>query len=448
MGSGAAEERAQRPPLVSVSVAAAERLHVVAHRAAASARNVEDWWGSPLETALAAVAMTRHSRAYRDDAERTLERLLRWWRDEQPRRISADVAALALTARAAADLQRAEPDLLAAVVDAVEDLATRESVAVPELHLALCVWALDDLVVDREQRPWPTLRRRVSAPRRGGVDEPLARYVAALVAAPFDGNRLVQELLSSIGSAPGVSESSLLLWLLTAAAERLARILPADDNALQVLVRRRVELVERLAGDVDEQTFVEPTLADINDDADDLRVVTFLSRSEALLLDVALAPADTATPWLMYREAESLFAAEAREARAAGVATRRRLLDRLAAVLGALALVSGFALWLGLRTLDVKQAVAYSAAIGLAAGVLAVAAAVLRRARSTALADSLGIFLTLLAVVALVNAANQQMKKPLIDDAAGLIVGAVVAGVATVLWQVLTHIPRDGERRL
>jgi hypothetical protein len=52
-----------------------------------------------------------------------------------------------------------------------------------------------------------------------------------------------------------------------------------------------------------------------------------------------------------------------------------------------------------------------------------------------------------LAVLALVNAANQQMKKPLIDDAAGLIVGAVVAGVATVLWQVLTHIARDGERR-
>lgn len=254
-------------------------------------------------------------------------------------------------------------------------------------------------------------------------------------------------MLSGIGRAPGASEASVLLWLLTASAERLARVLPADDNALQVLVRRRAELVERLAGDVDEQTFVEPTLANITDDTDDLRVVTFLSRSEALLLDVALAPADTPTPWLTYREAQSMFAAEARAASAEAGSTRRRLLERLVAIVAALALVSGLALWLGLRALDVKQAVAYSAAIALAAGVLAVAAVVLRCARPTALADSLGVFLTLLAVLALVNAANQQMKEPLIDDAAGLIVGAVVAGVATVLWQVLTHIARDEEGR-
>lgn len=112
-----------------------------------------------------------------------------------------------------------------------------------------------------------------------------------------------------------------------------------------------------------------------------------------------------------------------------------------------MALVSGLGLWLGLRALDVKQAVAYSAATSLAAGVLAVAAAALRRARPTALGDSLGVFLTLLAVLAFGNAANQLMKKPLIDDAAGLIVGAVVTGVATLLWQMLTHIARDGERR-
>lgn len=422
-----------------MSIAAAERIHVLAHRAAASARNVEDWWGSPLETALAAVAMARHSSAYREDAQRTLDRLLRWWRGEQPRRISADVAAIALAARAAADLQRGDPKLVAAAVDAVEDLATRDRVAVPELHLALCAWALDELIVDRGERPWPRLRERIGGSHRGGVDDPLARYVAAIAAAPFDANRLVQELLASVGSAPGVSESSVLLWLLTAASERLARVLAPDDNALQVLVRRRAELAERLAGDVDEQTFSEPTLADINDDTDDLRVLTFLSRSEALLLDVALAPADAATPWLTYDEAESLFAAEARTARAEAAETLRRLLDRLAAVTAALGLVSGFALWLGLHLLEVKTAVAYSAAIATASAVLAIAAAAVRRGHPTALADSLGVFLTLLAVLALGNAVNQQMTKPLIADAAGLIVGAVVAVVATLFWQVLTH---------
>ena len=75
--------------------------------------------------------MARHSRAYRDDAERALERMLRWARDEHPRRISADVTALALTARAAADLQRTEPALVALAVNAVEDLATRDRATVP-----------------------------------------------------------------------------------------------------------------------------------------------------------------------------------------------------------------------------------------------------------------------------------------------------------------------------
>jgi hypothetical protein len=55
-------------------------------------------------------------------------------RDEQPRRISADVTALALTARAAADLQRSDAALIAAAADAVEDLATRDRVTA--LHFA------------------------------------------------------------------------------------------------------------------------------------------------------------------------------------------------------------------------------------------------------------------------------------------------------------------------
>ena len=67
--------------------------------------------------------------------------------------------------------------------------------------------------------------------------------------------------------------------------------LPADDNALQVLVRRCAELADRLAGEVDEETFVELSLADFDTEgADDLRVIRFLSRFEALLLDIALAP--------------------------------------------------------------------------------------------------------------------------------------------------------------
>jgi hypothetical protein len=326
-------------------------------------------------------------------------------------------------------------------VDAVDDLATRDRATVPELHLALCVWALDDLVPERDQRPWPTLRARASRPRLGGVDEPLRRYVVAVAASPFDADRLVQDLIGEIGGAPGVSETSLLLWLISVAAERLARDLPADDNALQVLVRRRAELAERLAGEIDEETFVEPTVADFGaDDADDLRVTRFLSRFEALLLDIALAPRDGATPWLTFTEAERLFGERERKARAEATATWRRLLDRLAGVATLLALVSGLALWLSLHALDIKAGVAYSLAIALCAGVLVGAAAALRLVRPTALVDSLGIFFALLALLALVNAVNQHLKKPILSDTVGLIVGAVVAAVATVIWQVVAHL--------
>lgn len=445
MGPGATKERSAGPSLVPVTVAAADRLHVLAHNAATAGRNVDDWWGSPVDTALAAVALARHSRAYRDDAERTLERLLRWVRDEQPRRISADVTALALTARAAADLQRSDPTLTNAAADAVADLATRDRATVPELHLALCIWALDDLVPDRGDRPWPTLQARGERPRLGGVDEPLARYIAAVAASPFDADRLVQDLIGEIGSAPGVSETSLLLWLITAAAERLARDLPGDDNALQVLVRQRAELVDRLSGEVDQQTFVEPTMADFGDDGpDDLRVIRFLSRFEALLLDIALAPRDGATPWLTFDEAASLFGARERDARRELASSRRRLLDLVAAVTSVLAFVGGLALWLGLDVLDVKTRVAYSLAVALTCGVLTLAAVALRRGRPNALVDALGPMFALFALLAGLNAINQHMRKPLVDDAAGLIIGAAIVVVATVIWQLFTHLTDRG----
>jgi hypothetical protein len=424
-----------------VTVAAADRLHVLAHNAATSARNVEDWWGSPVDSALAAVALARHSRVYRDDAERTLERLLHWVRDEQPRRISADVTALALTARAAADLQRNDPALVDAAVEAVDDLATRDRATVPELHLALCVWALDELVSDRDQRPWPTLRARGLPSRLGGVDEPLARYAIALAASPFDANRLVQDLIGEIGVAPGVSETSLLLWLITVASERLAQVLPPDDNALQVLVRQRADLVDRLAGEIDDQTFIEPTLADFGDEgADDLRVTRFLSRFEALLLDIALAPRDGVTPWLTFVEAQSLFGAREVEARIELGKSRRKLLDGLAAISTLLALVSGTTLWLALRAFEVETGVGYSLAAALVAGVLVFAALALRRGRPSPLVDSLGPLFALFALLAVLNAINLHMKKPIVSDAAGLIVGALIVGVATVVWQVFTHL--------
>jgi hypothetical protein len=35
------------------------------------------------------------------------------------------------------------------------------------LHLALCAWALDELVPDRDKKPWPELRKRLEERRFG-----------------------------------------------------------------------------------------------------------------------------------------------------------------------------------------------------------------------------------------------------------------------------------------
>jgi hypothetical protein len=358
-----------------VSVAEAERLHAVAHQAANSVRSIEDWWDNSLTTGLAAVTRARHSRAYRDEAEGAVSRLLRWWQDEHPRRISRDVTALALAARAAADLQQRDPRLVEDAAEAVDDLARRDPSTVPMLHVALCVWALDELVPDRDQKPWPELRKRLEERRFGGVEEPLREYAAALADRRLDANALVQGLLGSIGSAPSRSDSCVLVWAISAAAERLTRSLSSDDNALQVLLQRRATIVERLAGDVDDQTFRVPDLEEFGEPIpDDLPVINFLSPFEALLLDFALASAEEADAWLRFPEAEALFgerAAQAEDALARATDQHQRLSAGLVTVLG---LSSGLAIWLGLLDLDWKRGVAASLAVAVALVALAVGA--------------------------------------------------------------------------
>jgi hypothetical protein len=415
-----------------VSVAEAERLHAVAHQAANSVRSIEDWWDNSLTTGLAAVTRARHSRAYRDEAEGAVSRLLRWWQDEHPRRISRDVTALALAARAAADLQQRDPRLVEDAAEAVDDLARRDPSTVPMLHVALCVWALDELVPDRDQKPWPELRKRLEERRFGGVEEPLREYAAALADRRLDANALVQGLLGSIGSAPSRSDSCVLVWAISAAAERLTRSLSSDDNALQVLLQRRATIVERLAGDVDDQTFRVPDLEEFGEPIpDDLPVINFLSPFEALLLDFALASAEEADAWLRFPEAEALFgerAAQAEDALARATDQHQRLSAGLVTVLG---LSSGLAIWLGLLDLDWKRGVAASLAVAVALVALAVGALLGRAGGlSERLMEAIGVLSLTMAVLALLNAYNQHRAHPFLSDVRGIVVGIIVSGVA------------------
>jgi hypothetical protein len=437
VGSSAAQERTERPSVVLVKDSWAVNLHLVAHRASAHARTVEDWWGSSLETALAAVALARHPSVYREEAKEALERMLRWRRDEGPRRTSEDAAALALTARAAADLQRSHRDLVEGAASAVEDLARRDRALVPLLHLALCVWALDRLIPDREQRPWPSLKSRFDVSRAPGIDQAIRRYGIALSSQPFDANALVQDLLAEVRSSPGPSESCLLLWILTIANERLVESLPATDNALGLLLRYRAELGERLAGEIDDSTFIEPSFADVTDGQREHKAVTYLSTFEAVILDVALASDNEAEPWVTFSEAKSLFGEREAQAARKLQRTRQDLQRRMALLLLALGLTTGSTAWLAATRLGGEETMAVSVGLAVAAAIGAFSAVVWHRANpSNPLSESLGLFSILLSLLMAINAVNQGVRRPFLPDAFGFVAGALLAAAATALWQL------------
>lgn len=427
-----------------MSVAAAERLHLLAHRAAVDGQDVDDdWWGSPIDTALAAVTFARHTNAHRARAEAALERLLRWWQDGSARRVSGDVVALALAARAAAELQRAEPKLTQAAAEAVEDLAGRDRSIVPELHLALAVWAISSLVPERDQAPWPALRTRLAGPRLGGVDEPLRRFALGFARHPFDGGQLVQDLVGEAASAPGLSESAVLLWVISMACQELALHLSHDDNALQLLLKRRAEMAERLAVEIDDRTFLEPDIEAFDSTLGALSVSGYLSVSEALLLDLALASREDSEAWLTFAEAEAHFGKQAATARDELRRTRRRLIGWNALLVAFIAGFAGITFWLAARELDLESGIANSGAVAVTAFLLVPAFAILGRGHpDSRLVEALGVFSGFTALSMALVAVNQLPDKPYVSDATGLVVSILIGAGATIMFLVWSWLVR------
>jgi hypothetical protein len=433
--------------MVPVTSAAAERLHVIMHRAMLAARDFQDWWGSPLESALATVALARHSRSHWDEAERSLTRLLRWWREEGPRRTSADTAALALAARAAAELQRKEPELVTAAVKAVDELARRDQSIVPELHLALCAWALDPLVSNRSMPPWPTLRSRHQSGRMG-TDEPLSWYTQAMASQSFDASELVRELVRTVGSAAGPSDSCILLWLITASNDRLVLHLPSDDNALQILIQRRSEIAERLVTEIDERSFRESNAWASNESADvSATDVVHLSSFEAALVDFALASRDPVHPWLTREEAIQVFGEETTAVRAELASTRIRMIRAVSMLTAALGLSLGTVLWLSLRLAEIGKGIGNLAAVAVVAFALTASVAVFGRGREGAvIIEAVGVFLATLGILATAVAIDLAAPKPLVSDVGGLIADTVVASAAALFWVIVRQVTKGHQR--
>jgi hypothetical protein len=416
--------------------ASALTLHVLAHRAGARNRDTEDWWGSAIETALAAVSASRHPPADREQAERALERVQRWRRTGQARPVSADAVALALAARTAATLAQADRELLSAAIEAVDAMAARGPAVVPELHLALAAWALDDLVVDRDEAPWPGLRTRLDRGTVYGVDAALRNYAAAVAARRLDPRALVQDLIARVPASPTVADGSVVLWLLGVAVDRVTRSMPSDEPGLSALVERCAALTERLAVELDEDAFRTPHVDEFDPQGDRPSDPTpiYLSPMEALLLDIALAPADPEQAWLTFSQARALFGGQAAEEQVRTARERRRR----AFALGVAAVLAGavLALALALAGANVTVAVGWGAAVGFAglAFAIAVAHPVAAQRRLTAAA---GVATVTASLCAGLNAVNQMLDDPLLPDAAGMIAGAVLTAIAAVVWAAI-----------
>lgn len=295
-----------------VSVASSPReLHHLAHQAALRGRDSADSGESPIEDALAAVAALRHPPSYRHRADAALDRLMAWKQDGGPQRTSDDAVALVVGAWAAKCLARPDQELYQAAVNSVIDIAGRDPVAFPELHVALAVWGLDELQPDRALDPWPQLRARLEKTEPWGVDAALHAYSTEVAARESSPRRLVKALLHTAPSSPPMHDASVVAWVITAAIERVAPHLGADEPGLVALIDRRTELAQRLHLELTLESF--DVFSDDAGDEAELVPEASLSSMEAVLLDAVLASRQSDPSWLTFEEAREFFGTDAEQ---------------------------------------------------------------------------------------------------------------------------------------
>jgi hypothetical protein len=418
--------------MVPLSTSGPGALHLLAHSAALRARTEDDWWHSPLETALAAQSAARHSAAHRSDARAAVQRLQRWCHSGEPRRVSADVAALALTASTALDLAMGDKELSQTAVAATTDLAQRTASVTPALHLALASWALARVVPDRACAPWPEVRAHLErVENHRGLDAPLRALTLALATPAADPAELARELLSQAPPSPGLDDAPAVLWLLSMAIEYLGSRLPQNDSGLAALIERRADLASRLAEELDERAFEDPEVVDIGDQGElDLRPIIYVSPQDALLIDLALASSEPVASWLRFEEAEAVFGRKERDAR-----------DLFSKRLSALLWLCGvLAAGLGVTTLGWAGAnhelMLPTAALALALfGTAAIR--MLDGSQHQRRTLAAGLLTITAAVVAAVMIINNALRHPFLPDLSGFAGGALVGAVATYAHVVL-----------
>jgi hypothetical protein len=341
---------------VAPSHSTAAELHDRAHRIAFAARDENYWWNGSLETALAAAAGALHTTGNRHMGERALDALLQWYADGHPRPIGEDAAALALAAFAAKQLRGGSKELTDAALDTLRAVLATSRAEIAPLHLTLAAWGLERVRRADEDSPWPELRDRLRSSSTTGINGPLIAYGLALSSPGPD----PRELAHALVAAPSVvaSEQPILLWVLWSASVMLSDVLPDDDADLEVIRRRRAEMFESVASELEFGDF-DPVSEEEFDPFDGSDAPTRAADVfEMLMIDFALSPEITGQPFQTPTEGRAM----ARRAR------REALLLAAGAIEAAAVLGCGLSITIGLLSHARPQIITGVAAMSLAGG--------------------------------------------------------------------------------
>jgi hypothetical protein len=342
---------------------------------------------------------------------------------------------VALCAKAAAELARRDDALLSDAVRRVDSIAQRSTEIVPELHIALCSWALDALVPQRDEAPWPALRARAQRGRRYGLDATLSAYSAA-VAGHDQPEELVEALLAGPTASPALVDAPMVLWLLTVGTERASRFVSAEEPGLRTLIDRRAQLVSRLATELDESAFIDPAIGDFHPDEEaDLTPRAYLSSMDTLLLDLALATPEAEHPYLSMTEARDLFGRSVAEARA----DERRWIARTAGIITLCGPLLGATTTLAAILLGAPSGAAVWGGLTIAALPVLIAVGLWQRAGEATLTTPLASLAATFAVFGCLAAINSAVTHPFLPDVLGVFTGAVGAAVVGTIVAVVAR---------
>ena len=260
-------------------------LHNRAQAAVRAQRDLDGWWGAPMETALVAVADAQHARGSQTMAVPAYEQLLAWLDEETPRALGDDAAAVALTARAGHELRRGSGELTAEAAALVAQTCRNTERELAPLHVALSAWALDPLITNRASEPWEPMREAMPRFSRRGLNDALVRFAAAL-ADPT--HPAMDHRLADAGTEDR-TEECILLWLLYAAIRREADHGRAESEETRPLLRRRSELLEHLCAALADQPLTPAPVPDFDPFADPEAETEGLQLFDAIMLDFALS---------------------------------------------------------------------------------------------------------------------------------------------------------------